>query len=104
MLSIPMKQDEFELIDYNFYVDDILHISPPSNSVDIQVKMEAPHDEFEEPKIPELMSLNSVLVEVKGEGNLNFQREYFYEKNLEDLDFEDPYSPTKFCIKTDSEK
>lgn len=64
-LSIPPSADESEIIDYNYYVDDILQIAPPSNSNEKEIKIEIPSIiiESDEPKLPELLTLNSVLVD-----------------------------------------
>lgn len=67
-LSLPPAHD---LIDYNFYVDDILQIAPPSSNTDKSVTQnskpdsEAEVDLEEDLPPPPLMNLNSVFGENK---------------------------------------
>jgi hypothetical protein len=49
-----------ELINYNFYVDDLLQIAPPSGICEKEVKLEF-NEEPEDTKLPDLLNLNSVL-------------------------------------------
>lgn len=55
-LALTLK----ELVDYNFYVDDLLQIAPPSGVCEKEIKLEF-IEEPDELKLPELMNLNSVL-------------------------------------------
>ena len=49
-----------DLVDYNFYVDDLLQIAPPSGACEKEIKLEF-IEEIDDSKLPELMNLNSVL-------------------------------------------
>mmetsp|Transcript_3916 Transcript_3916/g.3707 ORF Transcript_3916/g.3707 Transcript_3916/m.3707 type:complete len:157 (+) Transcript_3916:273-743(+) len=62
-LSTPPTLLESEIIDYNYYVDDILQIAPPSNANEKEVKIEVAsiNVEPDDPKLPELLNLSSVL-------------------------------------------
>lgn len=56
-LSLPVT----DIIDYNYYVDDLLHIAPPAGICEKESKLEfEPETEQEEPKLPELLNLNSL--------------------------------------------
>ncbi|CAG9315996.1 unnamed protein product [Blepharisma stoltei] len=102
-LSLPISPNENGLFDYNYYVDDILHVSPPSNLVEVQTKIEAPPSDSEEIKLPELMTLNSVLV-IDQKTDLNepsYGRFVDNPQHMEEIDFDDPFktdSPTKFLF------
>ena len=60
-MSLPVK----DIIDYNYYVDELLHIAPPAGISEKESKLEfgVPAEaDPEEPKLPELLNLSSVLV------------------------------------------
>ena len=59
-MSLPVK----DIIDYNYYVDDLLHIAPPSGISEKESNLEFEifaDIDTEEPKLPELLNLGSVL-------------------------------------------
>ena len=59
-MSLPVK----DIIDYNYYVDELLHIAPPAGISEKESKLEfgnPPEADPEEPKLPELLNLSSVL-------------------------------------------
>lgn len=56
-LNLPVT----DIIDYNYYVDDLLHIAPPAGICEKESKLEfEPEIEQEENKLPELLNLNSL--------------------------------------------
>ena len=59
-ISLTVK----DIIDYNYYVDELLHIAPPSGTSEKESNLEFeifPEVDSEEPKLPELLNLSSVL-------------------------------------------
>ena len=56
-LTLPVT----DIIDYNYYVDDLLHIAPPAGICEKESKLEFDQEvEPEESKLPELLNMNSL--------------------------------------------
>lgn len=56
-LTLPVT----DIIDYNYYVDDLLQIAPPAGVCEKESKLEfEPETEQEETKLPELLNMNSL--------------------------------------------
>jgi hypothetical protein len=93
-MMIPVK----DIIDYNYYVDELLHIAPPAGILEKETKLEffvKSEDEIEEGKIPELLNLNSVLATF--EPTLPVLQDNWKSIDVsKEIEFDE--SPVRFCV------
>lgn len=108
-LSTPISASGSSLLDYNYYVDEILQIAPQSASVEkehsYEVELSQVKEEEEELKLPELMTLNSVLNEATSDIPVLFKRNFSFNEHLNDCYEAEalPQSPSKFRTKSEEE-